>query len=57
VTLSWTVSDAIYNIVSPVIGPVRGTSVTFTPTATMTYTLYSTNQYGRTTAKVTVTVN
>lgn len=56
VTLSWSVSGAEYNVISPVIGPVRGASVTFTPTQTATYTLYSTNQYGRTTAMVTVTV-
>jgi hypothetical protein len=57
VTLSWSVTNAIYNIISPVVGPVRGTSVTVTPSATTTFTLYSTNQYGRKTAKVTVTVN
>ena len=57
VTLSWTVSNATYNIISPAVGPVRGTSTVVTPAATTTYTLYSTNQYGRTTAKVTVTVN
>ena len=57
VTLSWSVSGAEYNIVSPVVGPVRGTSVTFTPSATATYTLYSTNQYGRATASVTVTLH
>ena len=56
VTLSWSVSGAEYNLISPVIGPVRGKSLTFTPTQTATYTLYSTNQYGRTTATVTVTV-
>ena len=56
VTLSWSVSNAEYNIISPTIGPVRGVSITFTPTQTATYTLYSTNQYGRTTAMVTVTV-
>jgi len=55
-TLNWTASEAIYNIISPSVGPVRGSSVTVTPAATTTYTLYSTNQYGRTTAKVTVTV-
>jgi hypothetical protein len=54
--LSWSVSDAITNIISPKVGPVRGTSVTVKPTATTTYTLYSSNQYGRTTAKVTVSV-
>jgi hypothetical protein len=41
---------------SATLGPVRGSSVIVTPIATTTYTLYSTNQYGRTTAKVTVTV-
>jgi hypothetical protein len=56
VTLSWSVTDAIYNIVSPQVGPVRGTSVVVTPTATTTYHLYSTNQYGRTIKSVTVTV-
>ncbi len=55
VTLSWSVTGAIYNIVSPQAGPVRGTSVTVTPAATTTYGLYSTNQYGRTIAKATVT--
>jgi hypothetical protein len=56
VTLSWTTSGQLYNIISPQIGPVRGTSIIITPGATTTYTLYSTNQYGRTTASVTVTV-
>jgi hypothetical protein len=56
VTLAWTTSNATYEIVSPGVGAVRGASVTVNPTATTTYTLYSTNQYGRTTATVTVTV-
>jgi hypothetical protein len=56
VTLSWTTSRADYVIVSPGLGAVRGTSATVTPTATTTYTLYATNQYGRTTATVTVNV-
>jgi hypothetical protein len=56
VTLSWTVSNADYNIVSPQVGVARGNSVTVVPTLTTAYTLYSTNQYGRTTAKVRVTV-
>jgi hypothetical protein len=56
VTLSWSVTGAIYNIISPQVGPVRGTSVVVNPTATTTYALYSTNQYGRKTVKVTVTV-
>jgi len=57
VTLSWTTSGQIYNIISPQIGPERSTSMTVIPTVTTTYTLYSTNQYGRTTASVTVTVH
>ena len=56
VTLSWNVSGAMYNIVSPQVGPVRGTSVVVTPSATTTYRLYSTNQYGRTIKSVAVTV-
>src|SRR2546423_7983717 len=57
VTLSWSTSSSIYNIVSPTAGPVRGTSVVVNPTATTTFTLYSTNQFGRTTASVAVTVH
>jgi hypothetical protein len=56
VTFAWSVSNAEYNIVSPQVGVMRGTSATVVPTKTTTYTLYSTNQYGRTTAKVKVTV-
>lgn len=56
VTLSWSVSNAGYNIVSPQVGVMRGNSATVVPTKTTTYTVYSTNQYGRTTAKVKVTV-
>jgi hypothetical protein len=56
VTLSWDAGNASYVIVSPQPGAVRGTSVTVQPTQTTTYTLYATNQYGRTTANVTVTV-
>jgi hypothetical protein len=55
-TLSWNVSGASYYVVSPQVGAVRGTSVTVTPTATTTYTLYGTNEYGRTTATVKVVV-
>ncbi len=57
VTLSWTVSNSIYNIISPQVGPVRGTSLMVVPPATTTYTLYATSQYGRTTQSVTVTVH
>lgn len=55
-TLSWTVGGAGYFVVSPQVGAIRGDSVSVTPTQTTTYTLYSTNQYGRSTAKVKVTV-
>ncbi len=57
VTLSWSVSNSTYNIVDPQAGPVRGTSIVVSPATTTTYTLYSTNQFGRTTATVTVTVH
>jgi hypothetical protein len=57
VTLTWNVSGASYLIVSPQVGAVRGNSVTVTPGQTTTYTLYASNQFGRTTATVTVTVS
>jgi hypothetical protein len=57
VTLTWDVTNFDYNIVSPTVGAVRGSSVVVYPTATTTYTLYSTNEYGRSTAKVKVTMN
>jgi len=56
VTLTWTVTGASYFVVSPQVGAVRGSSVIVTPAATTTYTLYGTNAYGRSTAKVKVTV-
>jgi len=56
VTLSWNTSSTQYLIVSPGAGAVRGTSAVVNPTSTTTYTLYATNQYGRTTATVTVNV-
>jgi hypothetical protein len=55
VTLSWTVANDSYDFID-VVGPVRGGTQTVTPTATTTYTLNSTNQYGRSTMAVTVTV-
>ncbi len=57
VTLSWTTTNSEYNIITPDVGPVRGTSVVITPSATTTYKLEATNQYGRTTQSVKVTVN
>jgi hypothetical protein len=55
-TLSWNAGTADYVIISPGLGAVRGNTATVKPTATTTYKLYATNQYGRTTATVTVTV-
>jgi hypothetical protein len=56
VTLSWNVTGESYLIVTPQVGPVRGSSVSVSPTATTTYTLVATNEYGRTTQQVTVNV-
>jgi hypothetical protein len=55
-TLTWDVSNANYNIIST-IGAVRGATITVIPKKKTTYTLYSTNQFGRTTATTIVTVN
>jgi hypothetical protein len=55
VTLSWTVANDSYDFID-VVGPVRGGTQTVAPTATITYTLNATNQYGRSTLAVTVTV-
>src|SRR6266536_2277501 len=57
VTIRWGVTNSTYNIIDPTAGPVRGTSIVFNPSATTTYTLYSTNQFGRTNATATVTVH
>jgi hypothetical protein len=57
VTLAWSISNSSYGIVSPGVGAVRGTSVTVNPSQSTTYTLYATNQYGRTTATTTVSVH
>ena len=55
--LSWTAPGASYFIGSPTVGAVRGNTVTIpTPTATTTYTLYATNEYGREKKAVEVTV-
>jgi hypothetical protein len=56
VTLNWGASSNSYFVVSPSIGAVRGNSVQVSPTQTTTYTLAATNQFGRTTAMVTITV-
>jgi hypothetical protein len=56
VTLNWQASGASYYVVTPQVGAVRGNTVTVAPTQTTVYTLYATNQYGRTSAALTVTV-
>src|SRR5207249_6490696 len=55
--LSWNVTNALYTIVSPEVGPWRETSVVVKPTGTTTYEVYIAKQYGRTTRSVTVTVH
>jgi len=55
VTLSWGTSNDSYDFIDK-LGGVSGGTVTTKPTATTTYTLNATNQYGRSTAQVTVTV-
>jgi hypothetical protein len=56
VTLSWSVTGASYFDVTPQVGATRGNSVVVTPLQTTTYTLNATNEFGRSTATVTVTV-
>jgi hypothetical protein len=56
VTLSWNATNASYFIVSPQIGAIRGATTVVVPSQTTTYTLYATNQFGRTTATLTITV-
>jgi len=55
VTLTWTASGDSYDFIDQ-LGGVRDGGVTVTPGATTTYTLNATNQYGRSTQQVTVTV-
>jgi hypothetical protein len=56
VTLTWTTTNDSYDFIDK-LGGVHGGSVTITPAATTTYTLNATNQYGRSTKQVTVTVH
>jgi hypothetical protein len=55
VTLKWDTTNDSYDFID-VLGGVSGGSVTFAPAKAATYTLNATNQYGRSTAQVTVTV-
>ena len=57
VTLSWNVTNGEYYVVSPSVGAIRGNTVVVYPQVTTTYKLYATNQFGRTTTTVTVTVH
>ena len=55
VTLSWSVTDSQYNIVTPVVGAVRESGIVIVaPSAKTVFTLSATNQYGRATRTVTV---
>lgn len=56
VALTWSATGASYYEVTPQIGAVRGTTVVVTPSQTTTYTVNATNEFGRTTSTVIVTV-
>jgi hypothetical protein len=56
VTLSWQGSGASYFVISPQVGAVRGNTVTVIPRSSTTYTLFSNNAYGQSTATAAVTV-
>jgi hypothetical protein len=59
VTLQWNVTSAAgaaYFDVTPQVGAIRGNSAVVTPSQTTTYTLNATNEFGRTTATATITV-
>ena len=55
-TLNWTVTGAEYVIITPTLGAQRGIVNSVSPVQTTTYKLSATNQFGRTTKSVTVTV-
>jgi hypothetical protein len=55
-TLSWNVTGVSYFVISPQVGALRSNSTVVSPTVTTTYTLYGTNQYGRSTSTIKVTV-
>jgi hypothetical protein len=54
VTLSWSATNASYFIVSPGVGAIRGNTAVVAQSQSTTYTLYATNQYGRSQATVDV---
>jgi hypothetical protein len=55
-TLNWSVTGAEYVIITPTLGAQRGIVGSVSPVQTTTYKLSATNQFGRTTKSVTVTV-
>jgi hypothetical protein len=55
-TLSWVVTGSPTLTISPVVGPVTGTSVIVRPLATTAYTLTATNAFGSATAMATVMI-
>jgi len=56
ITLTWNTTNDSYDFIDE-LGGVSGGTVTTTPTKTTTYTLNATNQSGRTTMQLTVTVH
>lgn len=56
VRLMWSVTGSEYNIIDPKVGAVRGSTTIVYPTRTTTYKLQATNQYGRSSKTVRVTV-
>jgi hypothetical protein len=57
VTMSWQVTGASLVVITPQVGAVRGSSVTITPAATTTYTLYTINAFDKTKSTLTITVH
>ena len=57
VTLNWQVTGASLVVITPQVGAVRGSSVTITPAATTTYTLYTINAFDNTKSTLTITVH
>ncbi len=55
VTLTWSTTNDSYDFIDK-LGGVSGGTVSVSPTATTTYTLNATNQYGRSTKQLTIVV-
>ena len=55
VTLTWSVTNSEYNIITPIVGAVRGSSIVIVaPSGKTVFTLTATNQFGRTTKTMTL---